>query len=173
MVAGRYYQYPPGGFYVFGVLRYNTNGSLDTTFGSGGMVQTANGTSDTWGSAVALQADGRIVVAGRTNSSTSWNFMVARYLPGPEIGAFTDSTSTVTAGSSLTLTASNLTDGDPSGSGYATVTQVAFYAVDSSNNQYLLGYGTQSNGVWTLNYSVSLASGSYTIFAQATDSDGG
>jgi uncharacterized delta-60 repeat protein len=167
----------------FGVLRYNTDGSLDTTFSNsagrqvlpnGGLVQTfVNGTGENRPRAVAIQPDGRIVVAGLVQvaaGSGDFNFMVARYLPGPEIGTFTASAATVTAGSSLTLTASNISDGDPSGTGYATITQVAFYGVDSSGNQYLLG--TQSNGVWTLNYTVSLASGSYTLFAQATDSGG-
>lgn len=41
-----------------GLVRYNTDGSLDTSFGTGGIVPTA-GTS--W---VAVQADGRIVTAG-------------------------------------------------------------------------------------------------------------
>ncbi len=171
VVAGRIVSVPSGHWW-FGVLRYNRDGSLDTTFGSAGIVETANGTGDSWANAVALQADGRIVAAGRTYTSTGWEFMVVRYLPGPEIGTLTASAATVTSGSGLTLTASNLSDGDPSGSGYATVTQMAFYAVDTNGNQYLLGTGTVSNGVWTLNYTVSLASGSYTLFAQATDSDG-
>jgi uncharacterized delta-60 repeat protein len=140
------------------LLRYNTDGSLDTTFGNGGIVATP-GSSYRF-LCVAIQADGRIVATGDT--------MTARYLAGPEIGTFTASASTVTSGSSLTLTASNLSDGDPG----ATITQVSFYAVDSNGNQYLLGSGTLSNGVWTLNYTVSLASGSYTLFAQATDSSG-
>jgi uncharacterized delta-60 repeat protein len=165
-----------GGQWQFGLLRYNTNGSLDTSFGNGGIVQTppASGSNNCEGRAVAIQADGRIVVVGKTfNSGTGFsNFMTARYLAGPEIGTFTASASTVTAGSTLTLTASNLTDGDLSGTGYATVTQVAFYAVDQSGNQTLLGYGAYSNGAWTLNYTVSLASGSYTLYAQATDSAG-
>jgi hypothetical protein len=49
---------------------------------------------------------------------------------------------------------------------------VAFYATDSSGNRYLLGYGTNNNGVWTLAFTVDLAPGSYTLFAEATDSDG-
>jgi uncharacterized delta-60 repeat protein len=161
-----------GGQTGFGVLRYNADGSLDTSFGNGGLVQTFSATGDSWASGVALQADGRIVAAGRTNGSNGWDFIVARYLPGPEIGTFAASASTVTRGSSLTLTASNLSDGDPAGTGYATITQVSFYAVDQSGNQYLLGYGTSSNGVWTLNFTVNLASGGYTLYSQATDSDG-
>jgi uncharacterized delta-60 repeat protein len=155
-----------GGVSVLSLLRYNTNGSLDTTFGSGGLVQTSVGPAGL-GVAVAIQPDGRIVAAGTVNGE----FLVARYLAGPEIGTFTASAATVTVGRGLTLMASNLTDGDPSGTGYATVTQVTFYAVDSSGNQTPLGTGTLSNGVWTLNYTVSLASGTYTLFAQATDSD--
>jgi uncharacterized delta-60 repeat protein len=57
---------------AFTELRYNLNGSLDTTFGSGktaGIVQThmSRGSSD-YAEALALQADGRIVVAGLTGS---------------------------------------------------------------------------------------------------------
>jgi uncharacterized delta-60 repeat protein len=184
VVAGNTISYG-GGSWNFSLLRYNPDGSLDTTFSnssgqqvfpSGGLVMTPDGTPDGRALAVAIQADGRIVAAGATDFATSSSeFMVARYLPGPEIGTFTASASTVTAGNSLTLTASNVSDGDPSSanpSQYATVTQVAFYAVDTSGNQYLLGNSTLSNGVWSpVNYTVSLSSGSYTLFAQATDSD--
>ncbi len=51
----------------FGVARYNTNGSLDTGFGTGGKVHTdvSFGYFDT-ANAVALQSDGKIVVSGNT-----------------------------------------------------------------------------------------------------------
>jgi hypothetical protein len=66
------------------------------------------------------------------------------------------------------LTASNITLADPS----STITQVAFYAQVSGTNT-LLGYGTQtSSGVWTFTYAVNLAPGTYTLTAQAQDSDG-
>ncbi|HSW08300.1 MAG TPA: hypothetical protein VLK61_27295 [Aquabacterium sp.] len=65
----------------FLVLRYNADGSLDAGFGSGGKVTTAmSGDTDrAW--AVAIQADGKIVVAGESNSgSTSGiDFALARY----------------------------------------------------------------------------------------------
>jgi uncharacterized delta-60 repeat protein len=50
----------PGGF---AVARYNANGSLDSSFGSGGKVQTSFGGQEA-ASAVAIQPDARIVVAG-------------------------------------------------------------------------------------------------------------
>ncbi len=67
----------------FALARYNVNGSLDSGFGSGGKVRTDFGGSD-FGTAVAVQADGKIVVAGGgflTGVSTSTDFALARYNP--------------------------------------------------------------------------------------------
>ncbi|MFL6500757.1 MAG: delta-60 repeat domain-containing protein [Candidatus Udaeobacter sp.] len=49
---------------AFAVARYNANGSLDTTFGSGGMVTTSMGSGDAIAFSVALLSGGRIVAAG-------------------------------------------------------------------------------------------------------------
>jgi uncharacterized delta-60 repeat protein len=49
---------------LFIVARLNTNGSLDTTFGSGGIVETQVGTFGVAASALALQSDGKILLAG-------------------------------------------------------------------------------------------------------------
>jgi len=87
----------------------------------------------------------------------------------PQIGSFTASSTSVRSGASLTLTASNITDGNPN----TTITQVTFYYLNSSGNEVILGYGTQTSpGVWTLKFTVDLASGTYTLFAQAEDSAG-
>ena len=68
----------------FGVVRLNADGSLDSTFGNGGKVSTnfpgPNGTFDL-ANAVTIQADGKILVAGVTNSTSIGDtFAVARYL---------------------------------------------------------------------------------------------
>lgn len=55
----------PGEF-DFAVARYNSDGSLDTSFGGDGTVTTDFATSDDRGWGVALQSDGKIVVAGQT-----------------------------------------------------------------------------------------------------------
>ena len=60
---------------VFALTRYNINGSLDNTFGTGGIVTTSIGTS-CGANALAIQADGKIVVAG---SSSNYNFTLTRY----------------------------------------------------------------------------------------------
>jgi uncharacterized delta-60 repeat protein len=72
-----------GGFSDLDVvlLRYNTNGSLDPSFGSGGQViSDLSGREDT-AAAVVLQKNGKIIVGGDTfNTATnSFDFLVARY----------------------------------------------------------------------------------------------
>ena len=68
----------------FALARYNTDGSLDTTFSEDGKQRTDFGPDDAV-SAVALQADGRIVAAGSSDSSsgpsgsTLRDFALARY----------------------------------------------------------------------------------------------
>ena len=59
----------------FAVARYNSDGSLDTTFGTGGTLTTDLGGNDDSGYSVVLQADGKIVVAGVSNG----NFAIVRY----------------------------------------------------------------------------------------------
>jgi uncharacterized delta-60 repeat protein len=59
----------------FALLRYNSNGSLDNTFGIGGIVKTDLGGDYDYGRSVAIQTDGKIVVAGENGP----DFALARY----------------------------------------------------------------------------------------------
>lgn len=61
------------------VARYNTDGSLDTTFSTFGWISTPIGSGEDQGNAVVLQPDGKIVVAGFCGGG----FCAARYLGGP------------------------------------------------------------------------------------------
>ncbi len=68
--------------YDFVVLRYNTNGTLDSTFGDAGAVVTDFGNTDDYPRSIALQPDGRILVAGENQlnaMASTTNFIVARY----------------------------------------------------------------------------------------------
>ncbi|MFF1594116.1 calcium-binding protein [Streptomyces sp. NPDC058286] len=69
---------PSGSTFHFALARYNTDGSLDTSFGTGGKVTTD---FDTGGaSSVAIQADGKIVAAGNAGAvGSSSDFALARY----------------------------------------------------------------------------------------------
>ena len=72
----------------FALARYDPNGSLDASFGAGGKVVTSFGGADQ-ASAVTLQPDGKIVVAGQTDTGISIDFALARYLPDGSLdGAF-------------------------------------------------------------------------------------
>jgi uncharacterized delta-60 repeat protein len=69
-----------GGDY-FGLARYNTDGSLDTSFGPNhnGTIQTQVGTWDSAAYAVAIESDGKIVAAGQASTDSSFAFAVVRY----------------------------------------------------------------------------------------------
>ncbi|MBI1860721.1 MAG: choice-of-anchor D domain-containing protein [Deltaproteobacteria bacterium] len=54
-------------------------GSLDTTFNTTGQVASSIGSADAYGYAVALQSDGKIVVAGSSYNGSDTDFAVARY----------------------------------------------------------------------------------------------
>lgn len=83
IVVGGYAVDLANGDKEFALVRYNYDGSLDTTFGggTGKVVTDFNGTSDRiWG--VALQSDGKIVAAGETVSAVfpgTNDIAVARY----------------------------------------------------------------------------------------------
>ena len=62
----------------FALVRYNTDGTLDTTFGSDGKVTTAIGSGLDSARSVAIQSDGKIVAAGSRDSNN--DFALARYV---------------------------------------------------------------------------------------------
>jgi uncharacterized delta-60 repeat protein len=71
----------------FKLARYNPDGSLDAGFGQGGIVTTRFPGQGSFASALALQADGRIVAAGTdyvdfsSDDSSDTDFALARYEP--------------------------------------------------------------------------------------------
>ncbi len=80
----------------FALARYNTNGSLDTSFDGDGIVTTDFGFYD-HGYAIALQPNGKIVVAGDVvNPITGSDFAVARYNPDGSLDISFDSDGKVT-----------------------------------------------------------------------------
>ncbi len=62
----------------FLLLRYNTDGSPDTSFGQGGEVEISFGDGGDFGNGVAIQPDGKIVAVGSGNAA---NFDVVRLNP--------------------------------------------------------------------------------------------
>jgi subtilase family serine protease len=94
--------------------------------------------------------------------------------PGtPTIGSFAANPSTVTTGSSFTLTAANVKETN------GTISSVKFYEETNGtaglqSTDTLIGAATQtSSGAWTLNVSSSgVSAGTYGLYAVATDASG-
>ena len=63
----------------FAIARYNTNGSLDTTFDSDGKVTTDFDSNNEVGAGVTIDSSGRIIVAGAIFNGSNEDFAVARY----------------------------------------------------------------------------------------------
>jgi uncharacterized delta-60 repeat protein len=69
-----------GGNASFTVARYNVDGTLDSTFGGDGIVSTSFTPRADWAFGVAIQGDGKLVVAGGANLfAANWKFALARY----------------------------------------------------------------------------------------------
>lgn len=65
---------------AFALSRLNANGSVDTAFGSAGLVTTLFTTDNDFGRGVALQSDGKIVVVGQRSNRLLPDFGIVRYL---------------------------------------------------------------------------------------------
>jgi uncharacterized delta-60 repeat protein len=166
-------------------MRFHADGSLDTSYGplGTGAVMTSLGFNSQrpWG--MVLQPNGRVVVESTMNTDEPSVSNPSPYLeyfalvgltgsapaPSPvQVSSFTASATTVAAGSSVSLTAGSITTTNAG----ATITQVAFYAVDFTGTKQLLGYGTlNADGTWSLTFTPK-RSGSYTLLALAVDSTG-
>jgi uncharacterized delta-60 repeat protein len=64
----------------FALARYNTDGTLDASFGANGLVVTDMQQNSDAANAVAVQSDGKIVVAGYAYNGNNYDFAIARYL---------------------------------------------------------------------------------------------
>jgi uncharacterized delta-60 repeat protein len=69
-----------GTHFDFALVRYNPNGSLDTSFGTGGIVYTPIGPTADHCWALALQPDGKLIGGGSAyNFASNYDFALVRY----------------------------------------------------------------------------------------------
>ena len=109
VVAG--YTNATGGNYDFALARYHSNGTLDTTFDSDGKLITDLGGPDDEAQSMALQPDGKIVVAGFSNASGIYDFAMVRYEAAPLATTLAASTATSSSASiTFTMTGSGTID---------------------------------------------------------------
>ena len=99
------------------VLRYNTDGSLDSSFDSDGKVTTAIGSGD-FAFSVAIQSDGKIVVVGSSNNGSDDDFAILRY---GQPAATAPGAPTIGSATALSPTSVSITFTAPANNGGATI----------------------------------------------------
>ncbi|WP_018615049.1 Ig-like domain-containing protein [Segetibacter koreensis] len=62
----------------FALMRYNKDGTLDSSFNEDGKLTTDFGFND-FANSVAVESNGKIIVAGGTTGTNNWDFALARY----------------------------------------------------------------------------------------------
>lgn len=77
VVAG--YTLTANGGNDFAVVRYNADGSLDSSFGAGGAVMTDFSKNYDQGNSITIDASGKILVAGTTYTNNNCDFALVRY----------------------------------------------------------------------------------------------
>jgi len=65
--------------YDFCIARFNSDGTLDTTFGTGGKVTQPIGSADDYGQSLTIQPDGKILLGGNCRTITNAYFCIARF----------------------------------------------------------------------------------------------
>lgn len=70
--------YITGSYKDFSVIRYNHNGSLDSSFGTNGIVIISVGQFDDVANGISLQTDGKIILAGYTYTGINKDFAIVR-----------------------------------------------------------------------------------------------
>ena len=142
----------------FALLRFNTDGSLDNSFDTDGMLVTDLGNSIEEGRSVTVQPDGKILVTGWTFDGADGNIALVRYNPDGSLDNSFDSD-----GKLITV----LTDG---GIGYSVVLQSdgkilvagttgADFALLRYNSDGSLDNSFSTDGITTTNFGAGIAVG--------------
>jgi uncharacterized delta-60 repeat protein len=63
----------------FCIARFNSDGTLDTSFGNGGKVIQPIGSFDDYGSSLAIRPDGKILLGGYCRGVSNFDFCIARF----------------------------------------------------------------------------------------------
>lgn len=90
-----------GGVDQVAVARFDGLGALDLSFGTGGVSTLATGTGAAQANALAVQRDGKIVVAGSSRTGNDDDFAVTRWLQGPCGNGVVDAGETCEHGSEI------------------------------------------------------------------------
>jgi len=155
--------YPHGTDDDFAVVRYLSDGTLDATFGTGGKVTTSIGANRDAAYSIAIQSDGKIVVAGLSSDGAKNHFAVVRYTSTGTLDNTFDSDGIVTTvvGSSdnPAYSVAIQSDGKIVVSGYAHIGLNDDFAVVRYNSNGSLDTGFGTGGIVTTNFGSGVAAG--------------
>jgi uncharacterized delta-60 repeat protein len=151
----------------FQLARYNSNGSLDTTFDGDGKVTTTVGSAASRAISVAIQSDGKIVVAGRSDNGSSLDFALTRYNVNE-------------APTDITLSTTSIAENAPANTKVGTFSTIDPDSGDTFTYSLVAGTGDTDNGAFNISDSNLLATSnldfeaksSYTIRIRSTDQSG-
>ena len=133
----------------FAVVRYNSNGSLDTTFDADGKVTTAIGTTQSAGFSAVIQSDGKIVVAGRTgNVFNSDVFALVRYNTNGSLDVSFDTDGIVTTpmgSDAYGFSVAIQSDDKIVVAGFSSIGNVGSFALARYNNTIAVGANETNN----------------------------
>jgi uncharacterized delta-60 repeat protein len=94
----------------FAIARYNSDGSLDSTFGTNGKILTHMGSG--WSNLydIVIQPDGKVIAVGSAFNGSNFDFAIARYLtvaspPTPTTTTVTSSSNWLALGQTVTCNA--------------------------------------------------------------------
>jgi uncharacterized delta-60 repeat protein len=155
-----------GSNYDFALARYNTDGTLDTNFGTGGKVITAIGSSTDVAYSVAIQSDGKIVAAGFSNNGSNNDFALVRYNTNGTLDTTFDSDGKVTtaigSGNDVAYSVAIQSDGKIVAAGFGTVSNQDFalvrYNTDGSLDTSFDSDGKVTNSIGSsIDYARSVA----------------
>jgi len=79
LVVGGYYKKNDRTPHQFAVARYNSDGTLDSAFGQAGKAMTRLGLGDAYSFGIAIQSNGRIVLAGYSSTTLDHDFSLVGY----------------------------------------------------------------------------------------------
>ena len=149
VVAGYSYN---GSNYDIAVVRYNTDGSLDTTFSGDGILTTTIGSRDDYAESVVVQSDGKIVVAGFYNNGSGNLLTVVRYTDTGSLdtsfsGDGKQVTSDATRGYSVVLQGDKIVVAGYSYNGSNNDIAVVRYNTDGSLDTSFSGDGTVTTAI--------------------------
>jgi uncharacterized delta-60 repeat protein len=157
-----------GSNFDFALTRYNPDGTLDLSFGTGGTVTTDIARGEDFALALTVQADGRLVVAGDAETETGMDFALARYNPDgtldPSFGTGGTVTTDISGGGDFLRALVVQADGKPTVAGTAGTD----FALARYNSDGTLDPSFGTDGITT----TDIAGGGDSANALAAQADG-